>query len=362
MRLSKTKTDVIIDETIPKIVVHSNFLRLYSDEVNIVSDIPVEQINSIIIMGSNYNIPARLIKMCNQYQIPLHLLTEYYKHSGSIYFNVHSNIHNRQSQFRVASNPSWTLYLSKLILYQKFQSQQSALNLWKPTQITSTNKYFGKFDTKLISKDNQLSLLGIEGIVASGYWLEFGNVVPKSFPWRGRIKNPCFDPVNSLLSLGYSLLATQCQTSLTLNGLDPYCGLLHTTNDDRPALTYDLMEIFRVWIVDLWVLELFHQKVFVPEDFIFTASGICTLRADKKNLFFKLWYRRLKHYKFDSNHGSITIHNFLITTVQSLIELFAKINNNQIRQSDRIDRLAEFLPIFNNINQFRELNQIICGE
>lgn len=56
------------------------------------------------------------------------------------------------------------------------------------------------------------------------------------FTWSCRIKHPALDPVNSTLSLAYRLLATQCQSSLTLQELDPYLGILHKINPDRPAL------------------------------------------------------------------------------------------------------------------------------
>lgn len=347
MQLSKTKTDIHIDETINKLVVHSNFLRLYSDETTILADIPVEQINSILIFGSNFNIPTRLIKICNEYQIPLHLMTDYYKHNGSIYFSVHKNIKNRVAQFQALSSNKWKIYLSKLLLFHKFETQK---------YFQKDLKHYKKAQEKLESKKELMSLMGLEGLIASLYWEQFGNQIPQNFNWNGRIKNPCLDPINSLLSLGYALLSTQCQSGLTLHGLDPYCGILHMTNDDRPALVYDIMEIFRVLIVDVWVLELFKSGKFKPEDFVFTAKGICTLRADKKNEFFRLWYKRLKYQKFSSTVGMISIHDFLIILTKRLIELFNKINQNQLRDTGRYDRLSEYLPTFLNQKEF------ICAE
>jgi hypothetical protein len=40
MKITKIKTDIIIDETIEKIIVHANFLRLYTEEDIILADIP----------------------------------------------------------------------------------------------------------------------------------------------------------------------------------------------------------------------------------------------------------------------------------------------------------------------------------
>jgi CRISP-associated protein Cas1 len=353
MNLTKTKTDVIIDQTIEEIKVHANFLRLYSGPNEILADIPVEQINSIMIFGSNVNIPAILIKICNTNQIPLHILTDYNKHNGSIYFTHQSNILNRQSQFQAILNEDWHLYIAKQILWQKSQTQILAMDYWRSEDMIIENQK--NLQSKLPNLKTINSLMGNEGISATYYWQEFGQQIPQEFDWKGRIKNPCLDPVNSLLSLAYSLLSTQCQTSLTINGLDPYFGVLHTPNDDRPALVYDIMEIYRVLLVDLWVLELFATQRFTAKDFRFTAKGICTLESDQKNEFFRLWFKRLKYQKFSTNQGQITISEFLDHNTKLLIQWFDKINNNKQRDTGRYDRLSESLIIFGNIEEFKSI-------
>lgn len=358
MQLTKTKTDVIIDETVDHITVHADFLRLFSDPKVILADIPVMQINSIMIMGSKINIPGRLIKMCNQYQIPLHLLTDYYKHNGSIYFSVHDNINNRISQFKACCDQEWRIYLAKQLLHQKTQTQIIALQSWNYdlTELT-------EFQSRITNLQSQQSLMGNEGISAVLYWDKFGRRLQQvqiqsqsqQFQWKGRIKNPCLDPVNSMLSLAYSLLSTQCQTSLTLKGLDPYLGILHTTNDNRPALVYDIMEVYRILLVDSWVLGLIENGVFVPQDFRFTELGVCTLHSDQKNEFFRLWFKRLKYCKFSSNEGDISIHDFMISNTNLMIDWFNKINSHKERNTGRFDKLPERLLVFTDITQFQKI-------
>ena len=370
MKLTKTKTDVLLDETIDHISVHADFLRLFSDPKEILADIPVMQINSIMVMGSKINIPGRLIKMCNQYQIPLHLLTDYYKHNGSIYFSVHANIKNRIAQFKTCTNEEWRLYLAKQLLHQKTQTQIAALKLWN-----FDTKNISLLQSKITNLSSQQSLMGNEGTSAVIYWDKFGFKLqqiqetdnnlnidkPKivleesKFKWNGRIKNPCLDPINSMLSLAYALLSTQCQTSLTLNGLDPYLGILHSTNDDRPALVYDIMEVYRVLLVDFWVLGLVQDQVFTPQDFKFTAEGVCTLESDKKNEFFRMWYKRLKYSKFSTNKGEITIHEFMNSNTKLIISWFDKINSHKERDTQRFDKLPERLIIFKDLSQFQKI-------
>jgi hypothetical protein len=63
VQLLDTKTDIIIDDTIHEIKTHAGFLRLYSDKNEILGDVPIYQINSILIEGSKINIPASLISL-----------------------------------------------------------------------------------------------------------------------------------------------------------------------------------------------------------------------------------------------------------------------------------------------------------
>jgi CRISP-associated protein Cas1 len=353
MLINKTKTDIIIDETIEKIKVHSGFLRLYTVD-GILADVPIYQVESILILGSNIDIPARLIKLCSQEKVPLHILTNLKKYYGSLNFGVDNFILNRQAQYRSCLSDKWKLFLAKHILYQKLQTQNIAINYWSNSTLNILEPNIANI-TK--SKTNQ-SLNGVEGSAAVVYWDYFGKQIQyhcPDFQWVGRKKHPTIDPINSLLSLAYGLLSTQVQTDLSLVGFDPYFGILHTTSTDRPGLTYDIMELYRVMVVDFWVLEIFKQKIFTPEDFTFTKEGICTLLPHKKNDFFKLWFKRLKYGEFITNKGNITIHDFLKINSNLLLKWFNQINSNEVRDTGRVDRLEENLLVFKDIKEFTKI-------
>jgi CRISP-associated protein Cas1 len=353
MLINKTKTDIIIDETIEKIKVHAGFLRLYSVD-GILADVPIYQIESIIILGSKIDIPASLIKLCSQQKVPLHILTNLKKYFGSLNFGVDTFILNRQAQYRACLPDKWRLFLAKHILYQKLQTQNIAINHWSKSEINVLKKNLQNISKSLTNQ----SLNGVEGKAATVYWDSFGLEIQKTCKeliWVGRKKNPTLDPINSLLSLAYGLLATQVQTDLSLIGFDPYFGILHTTSTERPGLTYDIMELYRVFVVDLWVLELFQQKIFVPADFSFTQEGVCTLIPHKKNEFFRLWFKRIKYYEFSTNKGRISIHDFLKINSDLLLKWFEHINSNKVRDTGRVDRLPESLLVFYDINEFTKI-------
>lgn len=86
----------------------------------------------------------------------------------------------------------------------------------------------------------------MEGAGAAAYFGCFGHLLrAPEITFSGRNRRPPRDPVNVLLSLGYTLLANVIQTQVHLAGLDPYLGSLHGVAYGRPSLVLDLMEEFR---------------------------------------------------------------------------------------------------------------------
>ena len=83
----------------------------------------------------------------------------------------------------------------------------------------------------------------------------------------GRSRRPPRDPINALLSYGYTLLLNQCAAALQITGLDPYIGYLHSAQYSKPALALDLMEEFRGPVVDSTALTLINNRILQAEDF-----------------------------------------------------------------------------------------------
>ena len=85
--------------------------------------------------------------------------------------------------------------------------------------------------------------------------------------WPGRQKHPATDPLNALLSLGYTLVMHELTALLEGAGLDPYLGFLHQLDYGRPSLALDLVEAFRHPVVDRLTLTLINRNVLGTDDF-----------------------------------------------------------------------------------------------
>lgn len=100
-------------------------------------------------------------------------------------------------------------------------------------------------------------LMSLEAMAAKSYWDAFGRLVDGGWGFPGRVKRGACDAVNMALNYAYSLLSSVVWISVLRSGLDPWVGFLHSSNQRRPALVFDLMEPFRPVVVDRMVLSLF---------------------------------------------------------------------------------------------------------
>jgi CRISPR-associated protein Cas1 len=108
-----------------------------------------------------------------------------------------------------------------------------------------------------------------------------------------REKHPPRDPVNSLLSYGYTVLKSRVEYCLMRAGLNPYEGILHAAYRNRPALSFDLMEVFRQPIVDRVVITQLTQKQVRVDEFELSEE-MCYLCEELKRRFLDALYHRFE--------------------------------------------------------------------
>ncbi len=87
--------------------------------------------------------------------------------------------------------------------------------------------------------------------------------------FRKRVRRPPTDPVNSVLSLLYTLLFNRVHAAARLAGLNPMVGYLHTLDYGRYSLVLDLMEEFRSLVAETATLSLFNLRILDRDDFFY---------------------------------------------------------------------------------------------
>ncbi len=160
-------------------------------------------------------------------------------------------------------------------------------------------------------------LLGIEGYIADKYFSGLRTLF--YFPGRqpqGR------DKFNSALNYGYGILYNEVERACLYVGLDPYMGLYHSERYGKPALVLDLVEEFRVPVVDVTIFPLFIEKKLSKQNcFESMGKGQYQLSPEGKSIVVKAVMENLN--KMVTWHGkSYTLKAVIENQIRALARYF----------------------------------------
>ena len=140
------------------------------------------------------------------------------------------------------------------------------------------------------------TLLGIEGTAARLYFAKFSAMIKNdslgTFDFRSRNRRPPRDPMNCLLSFGYSMLVKDFTATTLAVGFDPYLGIYHRPRFGRPALALDLAEEFRPLVAESVVVSLINNEEIRRSGFVIRAQGVAMTSRGRK-AFIRAYERRL---------------------------------------------------------------------
>lgn len=118
------------------------------------------------------------------------------------------------------------------------------------------------------------TLRGWEGASTRKYFQMLAELMPEKYKFPKRSSRPALDPFNALINYGYGIMYGKVEGSLIKAGIDPYVGIFHRDDYNRPALVYDVIERYRIWI-DYIVYHLCKHDAFHEECFTeFEDGGI----------------------------------------------------------------------------------------
>ncbi len=129
-----------------------------------------------------------------------------------------------------------------------------------------------------VMSDVSATLRGWEGLASKVYFETLNLFIPEEYRFEKRTQHPATDVVNAFLNYGYGILYGKVEGALIKAGIDPYIGVLHRDDYNRPVLVYDVIELYRVW-VDYVVYSLVAQRVITEEFYSVQSDGSYWLEA-----------------------------------------------------------------------------------
>lgn len=172
----------------------------------------------------------------------------------------------------------------KEVIRQKIENQQalllmmdssdSALDRTREKSISRLEDYRQKIASINgdIVADVAAKLRGWEGIASKIYFDTLNLFIPEEYRFEARSQRPAMDAINAFLNYGYGILYSRIEGALIKAGIDPYIGILHRDDYNRPVLVYDVIELYRIW-VDYVVYKLAMQRAITDEFYSVKEDG-----------------------------------------------------------------------------------------
>ncbi len=212
----------------------------------------------------------------------------------------HGNVELRTAQYQGSFDDLVCLNLARGLVQAKIKNCRVLLRRnWRLDEdIAPTLKSMARLAEQAGRARDMNTLLGLEGAAAAHYFQHFAGMLKQfsgdsmSFEMLNRNRRPPTDPVNAMLSFGYTLLTRTFVVALSATGFDPYRGFYHQPRYGRPALALDMMEPFRPLIVDSTVLMAVNNGEIRPTDFVRSSLGTNLTDRGRKQ-FIATFERRL---------------------------------------------------------------------
>ncbi len=172
----------------------------------------------------------------------------------------------------------------KEVIRKKIENQQALLLMMQSDDAKiclQREKAIGRLEdyrAKIASVEGEIvsdvasQLRGWEGISSKIYFEALNWFIPEDYRFESRSQHPAMDVVNAFLNYGYGILYGKIEGALIKAGIDPYVGVLHRDDYNRPVLVYDVIELYRVW-VDYVVYSLTAQQVVTDEFYSVRDDG-----------------------------------------------------------------------------------------
>lgn len=275
-----------------KAVISSNFLVIssFSDNDDTVK-VPLHTISSVCFLGSPASSLHTILKM-NELNKPVYFL----KRNGEIYssMGIKPDYNLWMKQIELRNNSEFCIKFAKKIVSAKITNSKvlSKRYKWHNTIIEEYNSYL----YALRKTDTIEQIMGFEGVAAKLFFAAMRAAIPSEWNFSGRVKHPPVDPVNAMLSFGYTILYKHISSAIYMNGLNPEIGIYHSLKKGHNALASDLVEEFR-FIIDSVVLYIIHRNMVNLNDFeiIGESKNICTMKTDFLKKYVAVIEERLRH-------------------------------------------------------------------
>jgi CRISPR-associated protein Cas1 len=256
----------------------------------VLEDVPIIHVEQVVVMG-NVQLTTPVVALLLQREVDVVFLSSRGKFRGRLMTTGSKFAQLRHRQLRLMDDESQVLTVARELVAAKLANQAHLLARLGAKQAVHRIRQDAEKAQRASTLDG---LRGHEGAAGARHFAALRQLIPAEWGFTQRIYHPPTDPVNAMLSLGYTLLLKDATAAVQLVGLDPFLGFFHAVDYGRPSLVLDLMEPFRP-LVDGLVMGWIAERKVTPRDFqpARRKDGAVLLSDDVRTRYLRAYERQV---------------------------------------------------------------------
>jgi len=274
---------------------------------SVVERVPIAEVGSVVVHGLA-QITTQALRLCADHDVQVHWMTLGGGLVGSLAPTAPS-AQRHLRQMRALDDAEVAMQLALRLVRAKVDAQLrfvlratrgSSARDRVEAEITQMRASLRKLDRA----GERSSLLGYEGTAAASYFAALPALVVDDLDARlrpgPRSRRPPRDRFSALLGYGYGALYREVLAAIISVGLHPGIGFYHRLRSSAHPLALDVMELFRVALVDMPIIGALNRRTFDPEtDFHETPGKVLLSGSGRAKLIEIIERRRRDMWKHD---------------------------------------------------------------
>ncbi len=233
-------------------------------------EIPTANVENVAVFG-NVQVTTQALHMLLEQGINVNYFTFSGKYIGQAGADSSKNIFLRFAQYELYHHLPKRLEVARDIVRNKIKNQIYLVkqHRWDKEDYDWRNdiEQMERLLAKLPQKETSNEILGVEGMCSNIYFGAYGKMFHCDFEFHGRNRRPPKDPINILISLGYTFLTKEVSSALDAESFEMHLGFLHGIRYGRKSLALDMVEEFRQPVVDRFVVNVCNKRMINKFDF-----------------------------------------------------------------------------------------------
>ncbi len=290
---------------------------LVSKDGTTLAQVSTIQISQVIVFG-NIQMTTPALRLLLEEKIEVVLLSEHGQFYGRLVGPESGNGTLRVAQVLCSRDQAFALRTAQQMVKGKVHNSRVFLLRYARRLDSMPLRQLADRLAELLLRvprtENHNSLMGVEGIASAIYFGAWKELLQPPWAFDKRVRRPPTDPVNVLLSFGYTVLTQNVLGAVLTAGLDAQVGFLHQLNYNRPSLALDLVEEFRPLIVDSVVLRCLNNGIIQAGHFVAGEGDLPIVLDDNgKRLFIRELEARLtQEFKHPESGESVTYRRLML--------------------------------------------------